>query len=46
VSYSVDGDLLLFAHPLCPAEAPSNVESMLNLPRVRVLSEREGYPLG
>jgi uncharacterized protein len=33
----------IFAHPLAPAEALSNVESMLSLPRVRVLSEREGF---
>ena len=33
----------IFAHPLAPAEALRNVESMLGLPRVRVLSEREGF---
>jgi len=33
----------LFAHPLTPAEALGNVESLLALPRVRVLSEAEGF---
>jgi toxin-antitoxin system PIN domain toxin len=33
----------IFAHPLAPTEALHNVESMLGLPRVRVLSEREGF---
>jgi toxin-antitoxin system PIN domain toxin len=33
----------VFAHPLTPAEALLNIESLLGLPRVRVLSEREGF---
>jgi len=33
----------IFAHPLSPDEALGNVESLLNLPRVRTLSEGEGF---
>jgi toxin-antitoxin system PIN domain toxin len=33
----------IFAHPLAPADALRNIESLLGLPRVRVLSEREGF---
>ena len=33
----------IFAHPLSPGEALGNVESLLSLPRVRVLSEGEGF---
>ena len=33
----------IFAHPLAPPEALRNIESLLGLPRVRVLSEREGF---
>jgi toxin-antitoxin system PIN domain toxin len=33
----------IFAHPLTPAEALRNIESLLGLPRVRVLAEREGF---
>ncbi len=33
----------IFASPLSPDEAESNVESLLSLPHVRVLSEREGF---
>jgi hypothetical protein len=33
----------IFARPLSPAEAFSNIESLLNLPWVRVLSENEGF---
>ncbi len=33
----------IFAHPLSPTEALDNVESLLSLPRVRVLSEGEGF---
>ncbi len=33
----------IFAHPLSPAEALANIGALLNLPRVRVLSEAEGF---
>lgn len=33
----------IFAHPLSPSEALANVQSLLSLPRVRVLSEGEGF---
>jgi toxin-antitoxin system PIN domain toxin len=33
----------IFARPLSPAEACSNLETLLSLPRVRVLSENEGF---
>ena len=33
----------IFAQPLSPADALSNVEGLLRLPRVRVLSEAEGF---
>ena len=33
----------IFAHPLSPSDALGNVESLLGLPRVRVLSEGEGF---
>jgi uncharacterized protein len=33
----------IFARPLSPAEAVSNIEALLNLPRVRVLSENQGF---
>jgi uncharacterized protein len=33
----------IFARPLSPDEALGNVESLLSLPRVRVLSEEEGF---
>jgi uncharacterized protein len=33
----------IFARPLSPTEAFSNIEALLNLPRVRVLSENEGF---
>jgi hypothetical protein len=33
----------IFAHPLSPGEALGNVESLLGLPRVRALSEGEGF---
>jgi toxin-antitoxin system PIN domain toxin len=33
----------IFGRPLSPNEALSNVESLLTLPRVRVLSEAEGF---
>lgn len=33
----------IFARPLSPGEALANVESLLSLPRVRVLSEVEGF---
>lgn len=33
----------IFARPLAPAEALRNIESLLGLPRVRVLSEREDF---
>jgi uncharacterized protein len=33
----------IFSHPLSPEESLKNVESLLNLPRVRVLSEDDGF---
>lgn len=33
----------IFSRPLPPADAVGNVESLLGLPRVRVLSEAEGF---
>jgi toxin-antitoxin system PIN domain toxin len=33
----------LFSHPLSPQEAVANIEALLNLPRVRVLSETEAF---
>lgn len=33
----------IFSQPLTPAEALANVEALLGLPRVRVLSETEGF---
>ena len=33
----------IFSHPLSPEEALENVESLLNQPRVRVLSEDDGF---
>jgi uncharacterized protein len=33
----------IFEHPLSPEEAKANMESLLNLPHVRVLSEEEGF---
>jgi toxin-antitoxin system PIN domain toxin len=33
----------IFARPLSPGEALGNVESLLTLPRVRVLAEDEGF---
>ena len=33
----------IFSIPLSPEEALGNIESLLNLPRVRVLSEEEGF---
>lgn len=33
----------VFANPLTPEEAMSNVESLLHLPHARVLSEEEGF---
>jgi hypothetical protein len=33
----------IFARPLTPAEALGNVEALLQLPRVQVLSEAEGF---
>jgi len=33
----------IFAHPLSPEEAMGNVESLLRLPHMRVLSEEEGF---
>jgi uncharacterized protein len=33
----------IFAQPLSPAEALRNIEALLSLPRVRVLSEMEGF---
>jgi toxin-antitoxin system PIN domain toxin len=35
--------LRIFTQPLSPAEALGNVESLLSLPQVRVLSEAEGF---
>ena len=33
----------IFSHPLSPEEALENIESLLNQPRVRVLSEDDGF---
>ncbi len=33
----------VFDHPLAPDEAMANVETLLNLPHVRFLSEEEGF---
>ena len=33
----------IFAHPLSPEEAMSNVEALIELPRTRLLSEEEGF---
>jgi uncharacterized protein len=33
----------IFAQPLSPTEALDNIEALLSLPRVRVLSEGEGF---
>jgi len=33
----------IFSHPLSPAEALENVESILHQPRVRVLTEDDGF---
>jgi toxin-antitoxin system PIN domain toxin len=33
----------IFSQPLTPAEALGNVESLLSLPRVRILAEAEGF---
>jgi hypothetical protein len=33
----------VFDHPLSPDEAMANIESLLNLPHVRFLSEEEGF---
>ena len=33
----------IFSHPLSPEEAMENMESLLNQPRVRVLSEDDGF---
>jgi toxin-antitoxin system PIN domain toxin len=33
----------IFAHPLTPSEAMSNVESLLNLGHVRFLAQEEGF---
>jgi hypothetical protein len=33
----------VFEHPLSPEEAMSNMESLLNLPHARVLTEEEGF---
>lgn len=33
----------VFASPLSPADAEANVDSLLSLPHVRVLSEQEGF---
>jgi hypothetical protein len=33
----------IFSRPLSPDDALGNVESLLRLPRVRILSEREGF---
>jgi toxin-antitoxin system PIN domain toxin len=35
----------IFSHPLSPAEALENIESLLNQPRVRVLSEDDEFLL-
>ena len=33
----------VFEHPLSPEEAMANMESLLNLPHARILSEEEGF---
>jgi toxin-antitoxin system PIN domain toxin len=33
----------VFAHPLTPVEAASNVDALIQLPHVRVLAEEEGF---
>ncbi len=33
----------VFEHPLSPEEAMANIESLLNLPHARILSEEEGF---
>jgi toxin-antitoxin system PIN domain toxin len=33
----------IFSHPLSPEEALENIESLLKQPRVRVLSEDDGF---
>ena len=33
----------IFSHPLSPEEALENVESPIGLPRVRILSEDDGF---
>jgi toxin-antitoxin system PIN domain toxin len=33
----------IFAHPLTPAEALDNIEKLLSLPRVRLITEQEGF---
>jgi len=33
----------IFTRPLSPAEAMSNIETILSLPRVRILAEEEGF---
>ena len=33
----------IFSHPLSPDEALENIESLLSQPRVRVLSEDDGF---
>jgi toxin-antitoxin system PIN domain toxin len=33
----------IFAHPLSPEEALTNIEGLIELPRVRVLTEEEGF---
>ncbi len=33
----------VFDHPLSPDEAMANIETLLNLPHVRFLSEEEGF---
>ena len=39
----ISTDPRVFAHPLSPGESLGSVESLLNLPRVRVLSEGNGF---
>jgi uncharacterized protein len=33
----------IFSHPLTPEEAQANMELLLNLPHLRILSEKEGF---
>ncbi len=33
----------IFDHPLAPSEAVANIETLLNLPHTRFLSEDEGF---